>query len=153
MVKRQNHGFAILFFDRCQENGEDKQSTLDASGRYFLHPLYDMPLKKFCFTTDRFAAACKHTDFPPIVAIGEGKKNRILRFHIFKDKIYSDGNSFVLRAEFMAEAEPACLKHDIRLKTGLHAFVVNDMIDFKLTVFDKKLFPFQIVNSNGTSAA
>ncbi len=73
--------------------------------------------------------------------------------HIVKDKVHGHGDAPVLGAHLVAEAEAACLKGNVRGKSGFYAPVIDQVIDLELAVLDVKLLPLQIPDGDRAAAA
>ena len=121
------------------------------SGNIFLlnvfQPLHYMAVEKPDIRVGGASFSGEHISVPLIGAVLKGDHGQVFLFHIVKNKIHCYRNPLILLDHFVAEAEAAGFKDNVRFKSCLTAFFQDQTVDMKFRAFDIKPFPFQIFDT------
>lgn len=94
-----------------------------------------MLLKETDGQIGRFRFTREHIGIPAKLVFFKWDLFDAILFHIIIDEIYSNGDAFVLFYHFMAQAESAGFKYNIRLESGFPAFINDQVVNLELAAF------------------
>ena len=112
-----------------------------------------MLLKETDGQIGRFRFTREHIGIPAKLVFFKWDLFDAVLFHIIIDEIYSNGDAFVLFYHFMAQAESAGFKYNIRFESGFPTFINDQVVNLELAAFYIQWLIFQIFNGNGRASA